>query len=100
MGQQPTGGQAAPHPAVCVGFGLDDMHGNVWEWCATEYFKMPSGNQRRWGVTRTEGVYAVVRGGSWASEGEKCRASARAPQDVLQGESDVGVRVICIVGEP
>ena len=62
-------------------WGIYDMHGNVWEWC----MDTPSGSVGR----------RVLRGGSFKSDAEGCRAAVRwwrKPDDV---DSDIGFRVAC-----
>jgi formylglycine-generating enzyme required for sulfatase activity len=62
------------------GFGLYDMHGNVWEWCSdgydADYYKeAPVADPRRLeGATRR-----VLRGGSWDNRPKDLRLAYRAP---------------------
>jgi formylglycine-generating enzyme required for sulfatase activity len=80
-------------------FGLYDMHGNVWEWCAdwysTDYYKQSPRKDPQGPKT---GTSRVLRGGSWDNVARYCRAANRYDSDPGYRNGNVGFRVVCVVG--
>ncbi|MGF1515142.1 MAG: SUMF1/EgtB/PvdO family nonheme iron enzyme [Elainellaceae cyanobacterium] len=119
------GGQPAPQGTSAVGqcpanaFGLYDMHGNVWEWCADHwherYYGAPQDGSA-WDKTvakdgsgqngstsnGSKDLQAsgpdqrrVIRGGSWLDAPETCRAASRIWRAPDARSSDLGFRIVC-----
>ncbi len=78
-------------------FGLHDMHGNVWEWCADhwhDYYKDAPSDGRAWLDSNVSGNHArLLRGGSWSHSIEDCRSANRLKNEPELGSNNIGFRV-------
>ena len=77
-------------------FGLYDMHGLVWEWCADPWLKNYEGAPTDGTVWELGGDEhrRVLRGGSWSFSPELCRSASRSWNESVGGLRICGFRVV------
>ena len=86
------------------GFGLADMHGNVWEWTADNWHDNYNDAPTDGGVWEADApddeeeddprLFRVIRGGSWDSTASSCRSSHRRRFPQVIRSTKIGFRVV------
>lgn len=75
-------------------FGMEDMAGNVWEWCL-DCFSLHPGRERINPRGPIGSARQIYRGGSWKSRIASLRTSARGMNSPAYSANDVGFRIAC-----
>ncbi len=90
----PESSPVGAFPLGASPFGIEDMAGNVWEWCSDffEPYRLNAKTNPRGAKSGTKRVY---RGGSWKSRFNSLRASARGSNVLSYSCNDLGFRVVC-----
>jgi formylglycine-generating enzyme required for sulfatase activity len=81
---------------VANAFGLYDMHGLVWEWCADSWHNNYHGAPTNGSVWEDGGDKhrRVLRGGAWNFSAELCRSASRSWNEADGGLRICGFRVV------
>ncbi|MBR0236526.1 MAG: formylglycine-generating enzyme family protein [Thermoguttaceae bacterium] len=96
---QYPGGPCGTHPVgekTTNAWGIYDMIGNAWEWCADWYGNYPNDS-----VTDptgpSSGSKRIFRGGSWGGYAKFCRSASRNGEDPSYRNGSLGFR--CVKGQ-
>jgi formylglycine-generating enzyme required for sulfatase activity len=80
------------------GYGLNDMAGNVIEWCWDWYGTPYAGGTDPHGAAT--GFNRVIRGGSWNSRASRPRCANRGNLSPAPSLGDIGFRAVLTLGQP
>jgi formylglycine-generating enzyme required for sulfatase activity len=75
-------------------WGLYDMHGNAWEWCANWYANSYANAETLDPKGPATGQLRIIRGASFCDHAYRCRAAARASHAPGRRWHNIGFRVV------
>lgn len=81
-------------PLGVTPFGIEDMAGNVWEWCL-DFLENYRGTPRVNPRGPVSGAKRIYRGGSWKSRFNSLRATTRGSNLPNYTCNDLGFRIVC-----
>ena len=101
-GEKREGTTPVDHFDYANGFGLWDMHGNVFEWCLDHRHGNYEGAPEDGSVwlTGDEDTARVRRGGSWYVTPRNCHSAYRNYSSPRVSFSFIGFRVMCVAPRP
>lgn len=76
-------------------FGLQDMHGNVWEWCQDSWHANYQGMPNDGSAWHSKSSLRVRRGGSWYDNPSFCRSAYRYNDSAAFRDDGIGFRIVC-----
>ena len=86
------------------GWGLHDMHGNVFEWCQDHWhdsYNFAPGDDQPWLIpAAADDQPRLLRGGSWYNGPRGCRSAYRYHFQPDDANPFVGFRVVCLPQGP
>ena len=86
------------YPLGASPFGVEDLVGNVWEWCQ-DFYGPYRGADRMNPPGAQQGDEHVCRGGSWKSPSASLKATTRGHHPPTFAGNDVGFRIVCECAE-
>ena len=90
----PESSPVGSFPRGASPFGIEDMAGNVWEWCG-DFFEAYKSTTKIDPRGPTNGAKRVYRGGSWKSRFASLRTTARSANLPNFSCNDLGFRIVC-----